>query len=427
MKSLIWKEFRENIKWACVPSLLMLLPMVLLGFPDTPPAGMELLVYHVVCILFGAGLGFVQLFFEARGDARSILMHRPLSHSQIFLGKMIGGLAVYLLGVAIPLVVITAWCATPGHVAAPFHWGLTLPWLADILTGVVYYFAGMLTAQREARWYASRCLGLGAALACTILVWTVPEFQHALVAILVLGTIVGVAAWGSFITGGAYPPQPRIAKAALAGTLLTGLLLIGFIVRLVVGQWLDPGVSQSYVLDRQGRVLHYPWKDTVGPIPPITDAEGNVPPDLVGKRVDRNTITEIEAPLAGLNWPKFRSYRNRGRFFVEYFNRTLPGKELWWYAAAEGRLLGYDDDFHQFIGSFGPDGFVPAGQQSGERFPGGANLPDARLGRHPAQLPGLFGRRVRRGFLPPQRPHAFPPGGRRNRHVGQPVEGPATE
>ncbi len=124
------------------------------------------------------------------------------------------------------------------------------------------------------------------------------------------------------------------------------------------------------MLDRQGRVLHYPWKDTVGPIPPITDADGNVPPDLVGKRVDRNTISDIEAPLAGLNWPKYRSYRNRGRYFVEYFNRSLPGKELWWYAAAEGRLLGYDDNFHQFIGSFGPDGFVPAGQQSGERFPG---------------------------------------------------------
>ena len=41
---------------------------------------------------------------------------------------------------------------------------MALPWLADVLTGLVYYFAGMLTAQREARWYGSRCLGLAAAL-----------------------------------------------------------------------------------------------------------------------------------------------------------------------------------------------------------------------------------------------------------------------
>ena len=32
---------------------------------------------------------------------------------------------------------------------APYHWRMSLPWLADILSGLVYYFAGMLMAQRE--------------------------------------------------------------------------------------------------------------------------------------------------------------------------------------------------------------------------------------------------------------------------------------
>jgi hypothetical protein len=70
MKPLIWKEVRENLKWAVVPSLLVLLPMTLLGFPgDEPPAGMALLPFHGICALFGAGLGFVQVFFEAHGDS----------------------------------------------------------------------------------------------------------------------------------------------------------------------------------------------------------------------------------------------------------------------------------------------------------------------------------------------------------------------
>jgi hypothetical protein len=368
MKVLIWKEFRENLKWAAVPILLFLLPLLLMRGPDEPPAGGHLFGFHITAALFGAGLGFMQVYFESRGDKRSLLLHRPITHSRIFLGKVVGGLGVYLLGVGIPFAVNTAWCATPGRVAAPFDWGLALPWVVDILTGVVYYFAGMLTAQRDARWYGSRCLGLPAAFLCTVLVWALPEFGHALLVLLVVGTLLAVAAWGSFIAGGAYAPQPRLAKVALAGAFLTGLLVVSFIAKLVVGQQLNPGLSYSQIIDREGRVLVVPSKDSVGPIAPVTDLDGRVPPELEGKRIDRNIMEEIEAPRAGMEWPKFRSYRSPGRFFVLCLNDTLPHGEVWWYAPTQGRVLGYDDDFHQLLGSFGPDGFVPAGQEPRGRF-----------------------------------------------------------
>jgi hypothetical protein len=102
----------------------------------------------------------------------------------------------------------------------------------------------------------------------------------------------------------------------------------------------------------------------------VTDLEGRVPPDLKGRRVDRNLIEEIEAPLATLYWPTHRSYRGPGRFYVRYVNDTTPGRERWYYAPGQGLLLGYDVDFKQFLGSFGPDGFVPAGQPPGARFQG---------------------------------------------------------
>jgi len=370
MKVLIWKEFRENLKWAAVPILLFLLPLLLLGGPDEPPAGGHLMGFHVAAALFGAGLGFVQVFFEARGDKRSLLLHRPISHSRIFLAKVLGGLGVYLVGVGVPFVVNTAWCATPGRVPAPFDWGLTLPWLADILTGIVYYFAGMLTASREARWYGSRCLGLPAAFLCTILVWGLHEFGHALLTLLIVGTLLGTAAWGSFIAGGAYAPQPRFAKAALVGTFLAGLLVVSFFAKLMVGQQLGSGLSYSQVVDRQGRVLVVPWKESIGPVAPVTDLDGHVPPELDGKRIDRNVMEEIEAPRTGMDWPKFRTYRGASRFFVECVNDTLPHGEVWWYSPTRGRVLGYDDDFHQLLGSFGPDGFVPADQEPRSRFQG---------------------------------------------------------
>jgi hypothetical protein len=371
MKALLWKEGYAHLKWAAVPSLFIFVPMLVLGGPGTPPNGTDLGPLHVLAAVFGAVLGFLQVFFEARGDQRALLLHRPLSRSRIFLAKAIAGVGLYLLGMGLPLAVLAVWCATPGHVTAPFSGRAVLPWLADLLTGVVYYFAGMLTAQRDGRWYGSRCLGLAAAFLASVLVWGLPEFWQALLALGVLGTLLGVAAWGSFLGGGAYAPQPRVARAALAVTLVAGLLALSVTAKITLGPCLDPGITYSYYVDRQGRVLAVPWKSGQGPTGTVTDAEGRVPPEFQGRRVDRNVLDEIEAPSVGLRPWQHRSYRNTGRLFVEYGNETLVGGERWFYVPEQGRLVGYDRKRRMPIGSYGPDGFVPAGEPARGRFPGG--------------------------------------------------------
>jgi hypothetical protein len=121
---------------------------------------------------------------------------------------------LYLLALIIPTAVTVSLAATPGHVAAPFDWLMVLPWLADILTGLVYYFAGMVVAQREARWYGSRCLPLAAGIFVSLVVWTLPEFWQALLAIALLCGLMAVAAWGSVVSGGDYRLQPRRAQIA---------------------------------------------------------------------------------------------------------------------------------------------------------------------------------------------------------------------
>src|SRR5262249_52261958 len=155
---------------------------------------------------------------------------------------------------------------------------MVLPWLADALTGLVYYFAGMLAAQREARWYGSRCLGLAAGLGCSYAVWVLPEFGHALLAIALLGGAAAVAAWGSFLAGGAYGPQPRLARAALAVTLLAGLSALDFTGKSLLGSWLGGNSEYRYLLDRQGRVLIVHQRS--GKIQSVTDLQGQVPGDL---------------------------------------------------------------------------------------------------------------------------------------------------
>ena len=216
MKALIWKEWRENLKWVALPGLVILM-VFLINSPDEPmPDVTGAYLFGLTAAVFGAALGFLQIFFEAHGDRRSLLLHRPLGPSRIFLGKALADVALYVLALGIPFACLECWFATPGNLRAPYHWRTGLPWLADILSGLVYYFAGMLTAQREARWYGSRGLALAAAFFCSYLVWILPEFWQALVAIGIIGGFVGVAAWGSFRAGGAYalsrasprPPWP---------------------------------------------------------------------------------------------------------------------------------------------------------------------------------------------------------------------------
>jgi hypothetical protein len=367
MKSLLWKEWRENLKWAALPLLLLGAIMAFLG----PPSIMEyrfLLFLSLVAAVAGSALGFLQTFFESQGARRALLLHRPVSPTQVFLAKAAAGLSLYLLALGIPFAYAVWWTATPGHLAAPFTWPMALPWLADLLAGAVWYFAGMLTALREARWYGSRGLGLAAALLCSFLVWALPEFWQALLVIGLMGAPLAVAAWGSFLTGGTYAPQPRLAKTALVTTFLAGLLLVSVLAKALVGSWSAPDSQYSYNLDRRGRVLVVHRENHA--IGRVTDLEGRVPEELQGKPLDHKAIRDIEAPGAAPDWPRFRSYRNSGRFYVPYQNASSLGGEQWYYVFAEGRLLGYEKRSKRLIGSIGPDGFVPPGQQPKGRFAG---------------------------------------------------------
>jgi hypothetical protein len=379
MKSLLWKEWRENFKWVPLPTLLILVPAFgLFGLQSIIAFGLSFYV-SLIAAPFGAVLGFVQVFPESRGDKRSLLLHRPMSLTQIFLGKAMVGIGIYLLALGLPVAILIGTAATPGHVAQPFQWAMALPLIADILTGVVYYFAGMLTAQHEGRWYGSKCLGLAAGLFCSILVWLLPEFWQALLVIAIVGGFAAAAAWGSFIAGGTYTPQPRFAKAALAITFLMGLSALSFLGNYYICRWLEPHSNYGARLDRQGRILVVHFTDSAVS---VTDQEGRTPPELANVRQDDyHALEEMSAPALYGARARLRSYRNWNRFQIEHRNPTRPGNEDWFFVPDEGRLLGYDRQTKRWVGSFGPDGFVPADGQSKERFKGipyhASNFPKA--------------------------------------------------
>jgi hypothetical protein len=385
MKTLIWKELRENLKWAPLPGLAILL-VFLIDKPDEPMLDVTgAFFFCLIGVVFAAALGFVQVFFEGHGDNRSLLLHRPLSPSRIFLAKAIAGVGLYLLALGVPFVCLECWMATPGNMPAPYHWRTSLPWLADILSGLVYYFAGMLVAQRDVRWYGSRGLAVAAAFFCSFLVWVLPEFWQALVAIGTIGSCVSVAAWGSFRAGGAYAPQPRFARAALALTFLAGLLTVSVLGKQLIGEWFDSGFSWDYTIDRQGRQVAMAHGKR-GPLGPWIDLQGNELADL-----NRSPTGIIMAPSNSMEEPVYWSYRNSGRFYVECKNETKPATERWYYDQAEGRLVGYDVYYHQLLGSLGPNGFAPPGQP-GERFQGELRYTNRRWGPALFNLPTFPGR-----------------------------------
>ena len=215
-------------------------------------------------------------------------------------------------------------------------------------------------------------MALAGAFFCSYLVGALPEFWQALVAIGIIGSFVGVAAWGSFLAGGEYASQPRLAKAGLAMTFLAALLILSMLGKQMIGEWSDPDFKWDYNIDRQGRVLVAPI-GPLGPMGPYTVVNGQDLPNLerpIFPAYDAQGDSSFEAPAALMEMPLHWSYRSRGRFYVEYENDSKPGNEVWYFDQAEGRLVGYDESYHQLVGRFGPDGFTPAGVRPGERFHG---------------------------------------------------------
>ena len=379
MRPMIWKELRENFKWAVLWMLGMGLAMAYaLSSPGYYWSGTEsicsqsfLLITTIGCALGAGLLGFLQVIMEMRRDQWAFLVHRPVTRNTIFAGKVVAGMILYLAATGIPLLIAAWWASTPGRIAAPFDGRMMLPGFADILCGVVFYFAGMLTGLRQARWYASRALGIAIAALCAIFVTQLAEFWQALIPIVLIGTVMGLSAWGSFLTAGSYPSQPRIAKIALGLVVLVGIGVMGgfggLIIGILAGQ--APQSWTRYALDKDGRILRV-TRDYLT-VDEITDVDGN-PIDKYKDDKYRDYQTFAENLLRGWEigpaqvWWR-GSYRSSNRYFTMLRQRAGT---TWYYVAAEERIVGYSQRAKRIMGSIGPDGFSTLAGSTSRRFEG---------------------------------------------------------
>ena len=110
MKTLIWKELRENLSLGLV-GLFIFTSLLVLGYRDcTAPSALTTPVYDsrsvivqpllasfllrdtaIFCGAFGGILGWLQIYRERHRDLFAYLVHRPISRTRILGGKLIAG------------------------------------------------------------------------------------------------------------------------------------------------------------------------------------------------------------------------------------------------------------------------------------------------------------------------------------------------
>lgn len=383
MKALIQKELRENVKLAALGMgiYILLLLQVYRSYVMSPrdmtqplTSGDFLMITGWFCALFGAVLGWLQIYNKRRPDLWAFLLHRPMTRASIFLAKAIAGLGLYAVAAGLPLLGFIIWARLPGHVGAPFEPIMLRPAAMFYLAGPVGYFAGMLTGLRQARWYASRPLGLGVAIVVIPLMALRPDFWQG-VAILLLGEgILITAVWGGFQSQGHYQGQPAWGKAALTGALTLGSLAVVFPAAVFLSNFLPrseaAGPHHNYSMTQTGTV----YKVTTGVRRPseIVDQEGKPLLDAkTGRMIELAEFNRHAAKGIGLNVEqddgnRYRSWMQRDCSLFSGWRATPD--TVWHFWDRYGRLVAYDAVSRRFIGSLGPNGFARDIAGQGDRF-----------------------------------------------------------
>jgi ABC-type transport system involved in multi-copper enzyme maturation permease subunit len=396
MKALIQKELRENLKLAVLGLVIFsaILALNILTYSlwmESVAAGangqrevrmMQPLVSEgfwmfsgYFCAIFGAVLGWFQIHNERQRDLWTFLVHRPVTRTQIFFGKIFAGLVLYVLVTGLPLTGYLIWALTLGHIAAPFEWAMLRPVAVLSISGIAYYFAGMLTGLRQARWYASRALGLGMAILVSMTVISVLHFWQALAAILIGSGVLATAVWGGFHSNGYYRGQPAPGRLALVASLVPGCALVLVVAAVLLIQLLSrnhaPQLSY-YRMNKDGAIYKItPNKE--GWPPEIADLEGKplVDPktgsapkwaEFDQRKCYENEIPPIFDDRANNYDPWFFNSCSRFTFWRE------TADSFWFYCNRHGRLAGYDKKTRQFIGSLGPDGYSKDLRGNGDHF-----------------------------------------------------------
>jgi hypothetical protein len=382
MKTMLWKEFRENFKWAVLAMLglgmaefyaLNQQQFFGLYVMDSAPLCKSsfLMITTFGCAAVGLVLGLVQLLPEQRRDQWASLIHRPVPRDTIFFGKALAGFLLYLLATVVPFLAVVWYVATPNHFPFPFTAGMVYPGVADIFAGAIYYFAALFVALRHGHWFGTRTLGFLAAVGGSFFItgYDIP-FRVAIEVALLGWAMLIAASWGTMRTNGSFREQPWLARLALLAVVFYGVCAAGDITSMILNVFTRPEIyfGSEYCVDLDGRPLLK--ATTKSGRETFTDLQGNPVTDsrLTGSASYRNLLyfTRLsnrigDAHGTGTDTYNF-GYRSGETYLYATIERGSGTGNAWYYVPADRLFSGYNIYGRNQLGSIGQDGFVPGNQ-----------------------------------------------------------------
>lgn len=312
MKAIYWKELRETLRWSPIGMLLMA-ALIWTSLPGTPYQALfrPLDTHSAACFgaaLIALGLGVLQSLGDARQASRGFLLHRPLSPSSIFWGKLLSGLTVYSLAMVPGVLLGTAFLEIKGPTALPTSGIQMLPLVLCITAIFLIHPASLWMCYREGTWIKNKWIPLAAtALGVWAMVMWLATLSWGIS--LALGACMSIAIAVTVIAGArhAFVRQSFSPAASsdqsrswpdIIATICVTATLIGFLWVTAYGMfrsrphYMDMGYQTA--LDSQGRLwqLRFPL---VG---------GRVDPNakLQGRRVQSQASADYNTLDDDLKW-----------------------------------------------------------------------------------------------------------------------------
>lgn len=382
MKTMIWKELRENVKWAVLAFLGLLFVEIYAlssaGGPSNNVSGFGLcssaflMVSAFGCSVIGAALGIVQILPELRRDQWAALLHRPVPRGVIFYGKAIPGLALYFLATILPLLASVCYVAIPRNLPCPFVPGMMIPSLSDLLLGVVFYFAALLTCLHRGRWFGTKGVIMLAVLPVFLL--HVTAGNSLVVLPVVASLILMLAAWGALLGNGPIRSMPVLGRVSYALVALAGIqtaLMLAAVCLDLVPRKTDQGVMiycPRFEVAQDGQV--FDRKESGDDLGELIDMNGKPVTDerYVGNDSQENLcdFLSFEADLKGEALSQdvwLRSHRRDARNYAMEVQGSYYDAEYWYILVHENYLVGYDKLSRRRVGFFDREGFKSPGNK----------------------------------------------------------------
>jgi hypothetical protein len=372
MKTMIWKELRENVRWALLAGFVLLMAEIYALTMERSALGGSwasvtlcgdtfLMVSAFGCSAVGAVLGALQILPELRRDQWASLLHRPVPREQILAGKMVAGLVLYAAAVCIPLVVSVIFVIWPGAFPAPFVPGLTIPALSDLLLGLIFYVGALLIGLHPGRWIGTRGAMVLAAIGI-LLIHLNDGWPFVLPVIALI--VFFVAAWGAM--GHPLARRPLLSRLAFGAVILTGieaaLVPVGIGLRDIPLNETFGYFFTDFYIASDGAVFLQKQDGKGGS--QLTDVDGKVVTDekYVGNSAGFSLFPDYMAdrrtPQRGRFLRVDRSSRNR----VEMIQSNFTSPDLWYRVYGKAPyFIGYNSLNKRSVGFFDREGFKRPG------------------------------------------------------------------